>query len=85
LGEARLSRGRRSQLVLLDLVHLHPAGVAGLFLSELVGVDDFGDVRFRQLVLAFAFHEVLRAAGVDEEHAMRQNDGHHAFVFPPPQ
>ena len=29
------------ELVFLDLRHLHAAGVAGLFLSELVGVDSF--------------------------------------------
>ena len=58
------------EVVLLDLVHLDPAGVAGLFLSELVGVDDLGDVLLAELVLAFAFVEVLRAAGVDEEHVV---------------
>ena len=112
-------------------LHAHALGVALLFLAELVGVDDLGDVLVRELVLAFAFHEVL--GGVDEEHvvgllallehedadrdaggveqvrgqaddgvdvavleqlgadaflgaapeqhAVRQDDGHHAFVF----
>ena len=53
------------EVVLLDLVHLHSAGVAGFFLSELVGVDDLGDVLGRELVLALALYEVL--GGVDEE------------------
>ena len=115
----------------LRFIHLHPAGVAGRFRAVLVGVDDLGDVLFRQLVLAFALHKMLGgvdeehivgllaflededahrdAGGVEEvggqaddgvdvavieqlaadaflgtaaeEHAMRQDDGHHAFVF----
>lgn len=56
------------EVVLLDLGHLHAAGVAGGFRSVLVGVDDLGDVLLAQLVLAFAFHEVL--GGVDEEHVV---------------
>ncbi len=68
MGEARLSRWRRSQLVLLDLLHLHAAGVAGRFRAVLVGADDLGDVLVRQLVLAFAFGEML--GGVDEEHVV---------------
>ena len=46
----------------------HPARVARLFRAVLVGADDLGDVLWRKLVLAFAFHEVL--GGVDEEHVV---------------
>ena len=56
------------EVVFLDLIHLHPAGVAGFFLPELVGVDDFGDVLLAELILAFAFVEVL--GGVDEKHVV---------------
>ena len=48
----------------LRFIHLHAAGVAVIFRAELIGGDDLGDVLFRLLVLAFAFHEVL--GGVDE-------------------
>lgn len=57
------------EVVLLDLRHLHPAGVAGLFLAVLVGVDDLVDVLRLELVLAFALLEVL--GGVDEEYVVR--------------
>ena len=60
-------------VVLLDLFHLHPAGIAGRFLAELVGLDDLGNVLLRQLVLALAFDEVL--GGVDGEHVVGFFDG----------
>jgi hypothetical protein len=53
------------EVVLLNLGHVDAAGVAGLLGAVLVGGDDLGDVVSAQLVLAFAFHEVL--GGVDEE------------------
>jgi|GEM_PF-5243483 len=40
-----------------DALHRDAFGIAVFFLSELVGVDDLGDVRFREAVLAFAFLE----------------------------
>ena len=57
------------EVVLLDFRHPIPAGVAGFFLSELIGVDDLLNVLRAQLVLALAFGEVL--GGVDEEHVIR--------------
>jgi len=74
-----LLRGRRADVagdvevvaLLDDSLHRDALGIAVLFFSELVGVDDLGDVVFREAVLAFAFLEVLRAAGVDEEHVVR--------------
>ena len=130
-GRADVAGDVQVEVVLLDLGHLHAAGVAGGFRAVLVGVDDLLDVLLAQLVLAFAFHEVLGgvneedvvgllallehedadrdAGGVEEvrgqaddginvavleqlgadaflgtateEHAMRQDDRHHAFVF----
>ena len=56
------------EIVLFDLHHLHPTGVARLFFAELIGLDDFGDVLGIELVLAFAFFEVL--GSVDEEHVV---------------
>jgi hypothetical protein len=67
-GGADVARDVQVEVVLLDLIHLDPAGVAGLLLSELVGVDDPGDVLRAQLVLALAFHEML--SGVDEEYVV---------------
>ena len=52
-----------------DSLHRDSLGIALLFLAELVGVDDLGDVLFREAVLAFAFLEVF--GGVDEEHVVR--------------
>jgi len=49
------------EVVLPDRVHFHPAGVSGLILAELAGVDDLGDVIVRQLVLAFAFQKCSAA------------------------
>ncbi len=51
-----------------DSLHSDALGVAILLLAELVRGDDLGNVFFRQLVLAFAFHEVL--GGVDEEYVV---------------
>lgn len=53
------------EVFFLDFGHLHAAGVAGFYFSELVGVDNLVDVVLAQLALAFAFFEVL--GGVDEE------------------
>jgi hypothetical protein len=56
------------EIVLLDLRHFDTPEVAWLFFSELMGIDDPGDMLLRQLVLAFAFDEVF--GGVDEEHVV---------------
>ena len=119
------------EVILLNLCHLDPTRVAGFLFSELVGVDDLGDVIVRQLVLTFTLYEVLGSVdeqnvvgfltlledenahgdtggikqvrrqaddGVDvavleqlganaffrsatEKDAVRQDDGHHSFVF----
>ena len=54
------------EVVLFDLRHFDPAGVARLLFAELVGLDDLGDVPGLELVLAFALLKVF--GGVDEEH-----------------
>ena len=54
---------------LLDLLHLHPPGVAGLYLTRLVGLDDLVDMLGLELVLPFSFLKVL--GGVDEENIVR--------------
>ena len=41
---ADISGDVQVEVVLLDLRHLHPAGVARLLFAELVGLDDLGDV-----------------------------------------
>ena len=56
------------EVVLLDLRHVHPTGVAWRFRALLVSVDDLLDVLFAQLVLAFTLHEVL--GGVNEKHVI---------------
>lgn len=45
------------KLVRLDLLHPHPPKIPILRLPKLIGFHDLGDVLFRELVLAFAFHE----------------------------
>jgi len=52
-----------------DTLHADALGVAFLLLPGLVGIDDLGDVFVRELVLTFAFHEVL--GGVYEEYVVR--------------
>ena len=52
-----------------DSFHRDALGIVALFLPELIGIDDLGDVRFGEAVLAFAFLEVF--GGVDEEHVVR--------------
>lgn len=47
-----------------DPLHADALGIAILFRAELIGVDDLGDVLVCELVLSFAFDEVL--GGVDE-------------------
>jgi hypothetical protein len=66
---ADVARDVQVEIVLLDLGHAHPARVARLFLTELVGLDDLGDVLIGQLVLALAFDKVL--GRVDEQHVVR--------------
>ena len=49
-------------------LHADALGIAVLFFSKLISLNDFVDVLFRELVLAFAFYEVL--GGVDEKHVI---------------
>jgi len=52
-----------------DTRHRDALGVARLFPAELVGLDDLGDMRRGQAVLALAFLEML--GGINEEHVVR--------------
>ncbi len=64
-----IARDIQVEIVLFDLLHAHPPGIALYFLwALLIGVDDLVDVFGQQFVLAFAFLEML--AGVDEQHVI---------------
>lgn len=68
---ADVTRDIQVESFLGDSLHRDSLGIAVLFLAELVSLDDLGDVLIREAVLAFAFLEVFRAAGVDEKHVVR--------------
>jgi hypothetical protein len=63
-----VARDVQIEIVLLDLDHLHPAGVSGFLGAVLVSLDDLGDMLGLELVLLFAFLEVL--GGIDEQHVV---------------
>ncbi len=65
---ADVARDVQIEIVLLDLGHLHLAGVSGLLGAVLVSLDDLGDMLGLELVLPFAFLEVL--GGIDEQHVV---------------
>ena len=68
-SRADVARDVQVEIVLRDLFHRHPPGIPGFFLSELVRLDDLGDVLVGQLVLPLALDEVL--CRVDEQHVIR--------------
>ncbi len=59
LGGADVARDVQVVVIRDDLLHRHAPGIPVRFPAMLVGVDDLLDVRFRQLVLPLALHEML--------------------------
>ena len=55
------------EIVLFDLRHLDPAGVARLLFAELVGLDDLGDVLGPELVLRCVNRPCATDRAVTEE------------------
>ena len=65
---ADVTRDVQTEVVCFNHVQRDAFRIAILFLAELIGVDDFGEVVFCASVLAFAFNNVLD--GIDEQNVV---------------
>ncbi len=66
---ADVAKDVQIEVVLLNLLHCHTAGITSLGTAVLKRVDDLADVLVRQPVLAFAFIKVF--GSVDEQDVIR--------------